>query len=107
MGSVITCCPRSPSKQDNVKTGTSDNSVYSTSNKTLSTTIQYKDFFYDIENAAVSPVNSFMYRESISDVPVSDNGLYKINGRSSQSYLLLISFFPISPLHTKTPRKVS
>lgn len=93
MGSVLSCCPRSASKQDKADIGnigivstTPANSVSTASNQTLSSTIHSKDFFNNIEVAAFTPVHRTTYRRSsLSDVSVPTNGMYTISGRSSQN----------------------
>ena len=92
MGSGMSCCPRSLNKQDNVKMAivphaTPANSVSTASNQTLSSTIQSKDFFNNIENAAFTPVNRITYRRaSLSDVSVTANSMYTVSGKTSQDF---------------------
>lgn len=93
MGSVISCCPRYPNKQENSDNGkmaivspTPTNSISTASNQTLSSTIASKDFFNNIEEAAFSPSNRKTYRRSsLSDISVPVNGMYTISGRSSKN----------------------
>ena len=92
MGSGMSCCPRFLNKQDNVKIAivphaTPANSVSTASNQTLSSTIQSKDFFNNIENAAFTPVNRITYRRaSLSDVSVPANSMYTVSGKTSQDF---------------------
>ena len=91
MGSILSCCPNFPIKQDNVKISivsqvTPANSLSTASTQTLSSTIQSKDFFNNIENAAFTPINRTTYRRaSLSNISIPTNHMYTISGRSSQN----------------------